>query len=363
MRELVRFGVTDFLLLTGHLSEEIEKTAARIQADLPLDVRVTFSEEPIRAGTGGAVFHARDRLEERFLLCNGDSLFDCNLASLLAAAAEGDGGTIGWMVLRRLEDASRFGVVALDKQRVTAFRERPPPGEPGVINGGIYLFDRRLVDHLRPACSLEGDVMPGLAAAGALRGIQAEGYFRDIGMPDDFARAQTEVPALLHRRALFLDRDGVINVDHGHVGSRERFEFVAGALDTIRFATRSGWHVFIVTNQSGVARGYYSEADVRDLMAWVADQARCIGGTIDDWRFCPYHEDGTVEAYRRASDWRKPAAGMLLDLIRAWEVDPARSMMIGDQPTDLQAAAAAAMPAHLFPGGNLLDFVRPLLSG
>ena len=208
---------------------------------------------------------------------------------------------------------------------------------PGVINGGVYLFDRRLVDHLRPACSLEADVLPGLAAAGALRGTVADGYFRDIGVPDDFARAQTEIPALLRRTALFLDRDGVLNVDHGYVGSRDRFEWMPGALDAIRHATQAGWHVFIVTNQSGVARGHYDEAAVRDLLDWIGDQARQAGGTIDDARYCPYHPDAAVEAYRQAHPWRKPLPGMLLDLMRAWELDPARCVMIGDQATDMQA--------------------------
>lgn len=362
LREFVRFGVTDFLLLTGHLSEEIEKAAATIQAALPGDVTVSLSEEPIRAGTGGAVYHARDRLAERFLLCNGDSLFDCNLANLLAAGAADDDGVTGRMVLRQLEDASRYGVVALDGDRVVDFRERPPPGTAGTINGGIYLFHRRLIDALSPACSLEGEVMPGLARAGTLRGQVADGYFRDIGVPDDFARAQTEIPAVLRRRALFLDRDGVINVDHGYVGSRDRFEWVPGARETIAHATRAGWHVFIVTNQSGVARGKYDEAAVHDLLSMIGEEARLAGGTIDDARYCPFHPDATVPEYRAVSDWRKPAPGMLLDLIRAWELDPARCMMIGDQETDMQAAAAAGVPAHLFTGGNLLDFVAPRLA-
>ena len=88
----------------------------------------------MRAGTGGAVFHARDRLDQRFLLCNGNSLFDCNLANLLAAAADDAPEVIGRMLLRRLDDASRYGVVALDGDRITAFRERPSPGTPVSIN-------------------------------------------------------------------------------------------------------------------------------------------------------------------------------------------------------------------------------------
>jgi D,D-heptose 1,7-bisphosphate phosphatase len=370
LRELVRFGVTDFLLLTGHLSDQIAGAAATIAASLPRPAHIAISEEPFRAGTGGAVFHARDQLHERFLLCNGDSLLDCNLANLLAAAAADDDGVTGRMLLRALPDASRYGVVTLEGDRVTGFRERPAArsasanqaGTAGMINAGIYLFNRRLIDALSPQCSLEPDAMPRLAAAGALRGTAAGGYFRDIGVPDDFARAQTELPALLHRRALFLDRDGVLNVDHGHVGSRERFEWMPGALDTIRAATEAGWHVFVVTNQSGVARGYYDEPAVRDLLDWMADEARRAGGTIDDARYCPFHDEATVPAYRQASDWRKPAPGMLLDLIRAWELDPARCVMIGDQPSDIAAAAAAGVPGHLFPGGNLLKFVKPMLA-
>lgn len=366
MRELIRFGVTEFLLLTGHLSAEVDRAADAIRSSLPREVRVVVSQEPVRAGTGGALFHARDRLAEKFLLCNGDTLFDCNVADLLAASARGDASALGWMVLRRLQNASRFGVVSMDRGRITGFQERPvalsaEEGSPGLINGGLYLFERAVLDHLAPVCSLETEVMPRLASAGALRGIEAEGYFRDIGVPDDFTRAQTEIPALLHRRAVFLDRDGVINVDHGYVGSRDRFEFIPGALETIRYVTRRGWHVFIVTNQSGVARGHYAEEAVQDLLEWIADQARLAGGTIDDARYCPFHENADVAAYRRPSDWRKPAPGMLLDLIRRWELAPSRCVMIGDQPSDMAAAEAAGVPGHLFPGGNLLDFVRPIL--
>ena len=97
--------------------------------------------------------------------------------------------------------------------------------------------------------------------------------------------------------------------------------------------------------------GYYDEAAVVALHAWMADEARRAGGTIDDIRYCPFHPDAVVPAYRRASDWRKPAPGMLLDLIRAWELDAARCVLVGDQETDMQAAAAAGMRGFRFPGG------------
>ncbi len=163
------------------------------------------------------------------------------------------------------------------------------------------------------------------------------------------------------RRALFLDRDGVINVDHGYVGSRDRFEWVSCAREAVRYATEAGWLVFIVTNQSGVARGFYTEDAVRDLLGWIAEECRAVGGRIDDYRYCPFHPEATVEAYRQDSDWRKPAPGMLLDLMREWDLQPDRCAMIGDQASDMAAAERAGVRGHLFPGGDLLAFVRTVL--
>ncbi len=365
MRELCRFGVTEFLLLTGHLSEEIERAIPALQAMLPRRVSITVSREPGRAGTGGAVYHAGAKLHERFLLCNGDSLFAANLAELLAAAADDGPEVVGRMMLRQLPDASRYGVVTLEADRVTGFHDRPrhdaAADAADTINAGVYLFHRRILESLRPVCSLETDVLPALAGIGALRGTVSEGYFRDIGVPDDFERADDELRALRGRPALFLDRDGVINHDHGHVGSRDRFDWIPGALDTIRRATANGWHVFVVTNQSGVARGLYDVTAVTDLLNWIGDEARLHGGTIDDTRYCPFHPDATVPAFRAISDWRKPAPGMLLDVIRAWELDPSRCVFIGDQTTDLEAAAEAGIAGHLFQGENLLSFAGPIL--
>jgi len=110
-----------------------------------------------------------------------------------------------------------------------------------------------------------------------------------------------------------------------------------------------------------VARGFYTEDAVRDLLAWIAAECRLAGGRIDDFRYCPFHPEATVEAYRRDSDWRKPAPGMLLDLMRAWDLQPKHCAMIGDQPSDMEAALRAGMRGHLFPGGDLLAFVRTVL--
>jgi D-glycero-D-manno-heptose 1,7-bisphosphate phosphatase len=361
LREVARFGIEDVVLLTGHLSDRVAAAVADIAATLPKPLRISLSAEPSAAGTGGALWHARDRLDERFLLANGDSLLDANLSRLLAAAANDPPDVVGRVALRPVADAGRYGVADRDGDRIVAFRERGAPARPGLINAGIYALRRDVLDDVAETCSLERDVLPRLAGRGALAGSALDGWFIDIGVPDDLARARTELPRRLRRPALFLDRDGVLNRDLGYVGGRDRFHWTDTAREAIVAATDAGWHVFVVTNQSGVARGFYDEAAVRALHAWMTDEARACGGAIDDLRYCPFHPEGTVAAYRRTSDWRKPAPGMILDLIRAWELDPAACVLIGDQPTDLAAAAAAGVPARLFEGGDLRALVETVV--
>jgi D-glycero-D-manno-heptose 1,7-bisphosphate phosphatase len=316
--------------------------------------------EPEPRGTAGALRFAAERLAPRFLMLNGDSFFDTNWLDLVSALTPPP-DPVAVMTLRRVEDTSRYGVVRLDGAQVTGFAERGD-GTPGLINAGVYLFDRRLLDDLPERGSLEREVLPSLCARGLVRGRVHDGFFLDIGIPDAFARAQTELPRVRQRAAVFFDRDGTINADAGYTHRVEDLVFLPGAVAAVKRVNDTGRFAFLVTNQAGVARGHFTEAQMHEFHAHMQRHLRAAGAHFDDIRHCPDHPDGTVAPYNRASDWRKPEPGMLLDLMAEWPVVTEGSLMVGDKPSDVQAAEAAGLRGLLYLGGDLDAFLAPHLA-
>jgi D-glycero-D-manno-heptose 1,7-bisphosphate phosphatase len=165
------------------------------------------------------------------------------------------------------------------------------------------------------------------------------------------------------RAAVFLDRDGTLNHDTGYLHRIADFRWLPGAVNAIRALNDSGYYVFVVTNQSGVARGLFDETTVRDLHDWMNDELRAAGARIDDIRYCPHHPQASIDAYRTACSCRKPAPGMLLDLMKAWPVIREASIMIGDKESDAAAGAAAGVSSAIVTPGRLEEYVERLLKG
>jgi D-glycero-D-manno-heptose 1,7-bisphosphate phosphatase len=161
--------------------------------------------------------------------------------------------------------------------------------------------------------------------------------------------------------AAFLDRDGVINHDDGFMATRERIRWMPNAAKAIRRLNGAGYFVFLFTNQSGVARGFFTEDDLGALHDWMRTELTTQGAVIDDIRYCPHHPAGSVAGYLEDHHWRKPSPGMILDLMQHWPVLHNGSFVIGDRPTDIEAAEAAGLPGFLFAGGDLDAFVADVL--
>ncbi len=165
-------------------------------------------------------------------------------------------------------------------------------------------------------------------------------------------------------RAIFFDRDGVLNVDTGYLYRPADFEWVSGAPEALAWAAQQGYHTIVVTNQSGIARGYYSEDDLAHLHHWMNDDLeQRTGHRIDAFYYAPFHPNATVPAYQHDDHPdRKPNPGMLQRAIRDFNLSPGACLMIGDKQSDMEAARRSNVAGLLFTGGCLLTALQSNLS-
>ena len=142
----------------------------------------------------------------------------------------------------------------------------------------------------------------------------------------------------MQNKGVFFDRDGIINKDFGYVSSIEQVEFIDPIFDICAAYQKQDYLLFIVTNQSGIGRGYYTENKFIELMTWMLNEFRKQGIEFSDYLWAPYFKDSDCDKYRKNSYFRKPSPGMISKLITEYDINPAASVMIGDQHSDMLAA-------------------------
>ena len=165
----------------------------------------------------------------------------------------------------------------------------------------------------------------------------------------------------IYSKTIILDRDGVINVNKGYVGFKKDFFFQNGAIKTIKELNKNGYNIFVVSNQSGIARGYFTNRDVKYLHMYLRDILSNHNCFINKIYYSPYHKDGIIKKYSKKTDCRKPGIKLFKTIEKEWEIKINKSTyMIGDQITDIQFAKNANIKSALFKRGNLFSFVKNL---
>lgn len=330
-----RFGRA--VVADGYRREQIEEFFGGAYRGL----QVAYSPEDEPLFTGGAVKQALAKCGNDWVfVLNGDTWLDVDFAAMEAVAAEAPDAVKAVIAVKRMRDFERYGTVDVDAEgRITAFHEKRPCAD-GLINAGVYLLRRGALDAMPKKFSLENDFFEKVVADGALMSCECEGGFIDIGVPEDYELGQTMLAPLAKSWKLAMfDRDGTINVDTGHLYEPEKLELIPETVaEMARYAADPEYKVVVVTNQAGIAKGLYAEADMRALHRCMEDELGKMGARVDAWYFCPHHPDFTG-----ACACRKPAPGMLLAAMRDFDADAANCVMYGDKPSDEAAAEAAGV--------------------
>ena len=350
-------GFDRIILSLGYRHEAVEAWARTRKQGA--QIAWVVEEEPL--GTGGGVKLAlQQAVEDEVFILNGDTFFGVDFEQM--RSFHHANGAAATLALKPMRDFNRYGEVTCDDNgRITAFHEKQPCAA-GLINGGVYLLRRDALGALPEKFSLEKEFFEPLAAEGRLAGFRSEGYFIDIGIPADYARAQRDFASDAWRPypydALLLDRDGVINVlrPGDYVKSWEEFVFCDGALEALRLLNPLFRRIVLVTNQRGVGRGRMTEADLEDIHERMMSCIQKAGGRIDRIYCCTATDD--------ADPRRKPNIGMAQEVRTDFpDIDFTRSLLVGDSRSDLEFARRAGIPAVCIKGDeNLLTFARRLTS-
>lgn len=332
IKTLKQQGFDSFVFLTGYKSECIESYFKNLD-------NAIFIKEEKALGTGGAILNAYEKLQEDFFVINGDTFFDIDY-SLLKEFGINKPVTLA---LRYTNNIERYGFVEIGKDySIKSFIEKgklPEDKIDGYINGGIYYIHKSALKSYADKfngdfISLETEIFPELLNNNELYGLPLGGCFIDIGIPEDYYRAQDLIPGWINKDskpALFIDKDGTLieNTEYPH---GKDFKIIEPTIDIVKKYSKKNYHIIMVTNQAGIAKNKFTFKGMQEGFEGIKEFYLKRGIKFDDTEFCPYHKDGVIKEYSYDALLRKPNPGMILTACEKLKIDLKNSVMVGDNP-------------------------------
>lgn len=350
-------GVHRTILSTGYLSELIEKNIGITYRGMVID----YSRETSPLGTGGAIKKALSMCREEYaVVVNGDSFFDVDLSKMEKIHLESNCPLT--VAARKVPWAESSGFMTVKDGKLVSFREKGVKSE-GLINGGIYFINKNLLDGInQESFSFEKLVLE--AGICSVSVYESNGYFIDIGIPENYRKAGNEKKYLVSKRkrcAVFLDRDGTLNYDCGHLHLIKDFKFLPDADRAVAELKKRGYLVIVITNQAGIAKNLYKPEDVNILHRYIDSLlANKYSVIADGYYYCPHHPQAALEEYRIDCLCRKPKAGLILKAVSDFsdigiEIDLSNSLTVGNRRSDLLAGINAGTPKNILIGSDEPD--------
>jgi D,D-heptose 1,7-bisphosphate phosphatase len=327
IQTISKFPINNIYIISGHKGNLINRRYHNKIINL---TNIYCIKEKNPKGTGRALFTVKKKIKNDFILINGDTFTDFNLNIFFKKKLKKE--ILGLMVLTKNYKKSltkQLTNLGMTKNGTVIFSKKKK-----YINAGIIFLKKEIFNELDPkSFSFENDILKNLISKKKILGLKYDKIFIDIGTPKNYILAKKIVSKYFYRPAIFLDRDGVINVDRGYTYKIKDFTIKKNIIKILK-KYQNTHYFFIITNQSGIARGLYK---IDDFMKFQENMKIYLSKKeifINDFEFCPHHPDGNIKKYTKKCQCRKPNNLMITNFQKKWTINIKKSLFIGDSVTD-----------------------------
>ena len=286
--------------------------------------------EKTSLGTGGALSQLKNMTSNDLIVMNGDSFIDSNIEEFFFKKNKYNS-----VLLTKNSNYlsnNKLANLKISKNAFVSFNGK-------LMNAGIYFIKKRIIKKIpRNNISLENDIISTLIEKRLIKGKLVKSKFIDIGTYKNLNYSKNNFHKQFEKPAAFLDRDGVINHDYGYVNNIRNFDIKFNVVKGLKYLNKKNYNIFIVTNQSGIARGIFTEDDYLKFYKKIKEiffKKKCF---INDMQYCPFLKGAKIKKYNKKSELRKPGNLMLINLMKKWTIKKKKSFMIGDKNSDKIAA-------------------------
>ncbi len=362
-----KYGIEEVFILSGHMSDVIKKYFKDGQ---DFGIKIHHIIEPYPLGTAGCLKLAEPFLDEKFLLFYGDIVMDFDIKNFVKFNADYK-DIIGSIVVHPNDHPYDSDLVEIDEQGlVRKFISKPHPSGryyQNLVNAAVYLFSKKIFKYIEnnKFQDFGKDILPEVVKQEErLAGYKSAEYIKDMGTADRFEKVKTDFEsgkvASLNRQnkrpCIFLDRDGVINFNMDSSPNVEDFKLIPGVVEGVRKINQSGFLAIVATNQPMIAKGFLTFDELSKIHKKMETMLGEERAYLDGIYFCPHHPErgfaGEIEELKVECNCRKPKSGMLLQAQTDFNIDLARSWMVGDSERDIIAGQNAGCKTILITTGK-----------
>ena len=325
-----KYDFEKIYLLAGYKGKKIEQKF-HLKSFNFINCEVIIEKKPL--DTAGCLSLLKNKIKNDFLLINGDSYVEYNFNKFIKKKK-----LVNYKILLTSSKiySQNKKLINLDIKNSKAFYNI----KSKKFNSGVYYFSKKILKIIpnNSSTSLEKNIIPKKIKNQSLYADFTNKFFIDIGTKKNFYLAKKLLIRRIKKPAIFLDRDGVLNHDFGYVNEIKNFIWKKNTLKALKFLNNKNYYIFIITNQSGIGRGYYSENQFIKLHKNLKKNLSIKKIFIDDVKYCPHHPIFGKGKYKIKCNCRKPGNKMILDIMKKWNIDKKNSFMIGDKAIDEKCA-------------------------